>query len=588
MTAVLEVPKKKTIKAYGVEFVSNPQLVTLLNNDLHRELLFFRQGVKMKGYNGPGSYFHEKNVITILSKQRGIELKWNDWLETCLEEYATVDEVLVTGPASASKTYGAAWHAVNFWLCDPENTAVIVCSTTLPGLKRRIWGEIRKIFGAIRPVIGQGNLVDSKTAIQTTKGDMQHGIFGIAVAEGNEQKALGRIIGFHPKRILVVVDELTDVSWAIVDALNNLFTAKDKAQFIGIGNAASIFDSHGKMCEPKEGWGSINVESERWDTQRGGVCVHLDGFKSPNVKAGETLFKFLITQEYIDKRAERDGMDSPGMWRFVRGFWCPEGTTKTILSESLISKFLAMTKVTWEGVTELWAGLDPAFEGGDRCILRFAKTGKDMEGKKVLELGEIITIKLDLKSNVPIHYQIARQVKEACIQRGVDIYHFGMDTTGEGGALASIISQEWEPGFHQVEFGGKPSDFPVSEINNKPCYEEYQNKVCELWYSFRQYLMNSQIRGLDAETAVEFCSRLYEVKAKINLEPKSEMKKRLNGRSPDMADAVTVILDIVKHRGGLGAIVSKAKRSINRAWDKIVETFQIGDSDFSADPMDNL
>ena len=93
-----------------------------------------------------------------------------------------------------------------------------------------------------------GHLVDSDMALHSSKGDLKHGIFGIAVALGEESKALGRIIGFHPRRIFVDVDELTDVSWAIVEALTNLFTGKQKAKFKGIGNASSIFDSHGKRC----------------------------------------------------------------------------------------------------------------------------------------------------------------------------------------------------------------------------------------------------------------------------------------------------------------------------------------------------
>lgn len=586
--AVLETP---SLEAYGVSFPDTSENKKVLASPYGRERFFFQRGYLAKSYTGEGRYFHAKNLADMIWRQKGREqFVWHDDMETVLQEYCQTNEVLVTGPASYSKTFGAALYALQFWMEDPLNTGVIVCSTTLPGLKRRVWGEIRKLFLAMPPQIkGGNNMVDSLTALQSTKGDMQHGIFGIAVAEGNEQKALGRIIGFHPKRILVIVDELTDVPWSIIEALTNLFTGKEKAQFIGIGNAASIFDSHGKMCEPKDGWSSVSVNTERFETKRGGVCIHFDGFKSPNIKAGKTLFKFLLSQEDIDSTARQYGENSPQMWRFRRGWWCPEGTVKSILSETIINKFRAMDKATWEGGFVSWAGLDPSFEGGDKCVLRFAKTGKEASGIDVMELGESVTIKVDLHSKIPIHYQIAKQVKEECTLRGVDVYHFGMDVTGEGGGLASIIAEEWGPEFHQVEFGGKASDLPVSPINPKTCYEEYANKVCELWYSFRTALMGNQVKGLDADTALEFCARLYTVENKIKLESKTDMKTRLSGRSPDNADAVVVVLDTVKHRGGLGSIVSKAIRTINRAWEKLVQDFTPDDKDsFTHDSMENI
>jgi hypothetical protein len=556
-----------------------------------RELLFFKVCDGIPGYEGPGRFAHATTLCNALWRQKGHEVfKWHPWLEDTLEEYCRTNEVIVTGPASGGKTTGAALFANLFWLCSTEDTGVILTSTTRDGLKKRIWSETRNFYTNARKIIGDtGRLVDSDLCIQSYKGATKHGIYGIAVAQGEEQKALGRIIGFHPRRIFVAVDELTDVSWAIIEALTNLFTAKQKAQFTGIGNAALIFDSHGKMAEPKDGWNSVNVESDRWATKRGGICLHFDGFKCENVVKGQKIYPFLLTKEDIDKTADEYGMDSPQMYRFRRGFWCPEGTTKTVLNDSLIQKFMAMTKAIWEGPTQMWAGLDPAFEGGDRCILRFGKTGKSDNGLDTLELGESVCIKTDVTLKEPLHYQIARQVKEECTRRGVTPDHFGMDVTGEGGGLASILSEEWGPGFHQVEFGGRPSDLPVSDINAKSCRDEYYDKVTELWYSFRTILMRNQIRGLDPEAAMEFCKRLYTVDGKIWIESKKEMKARPGNRSPDLADGACVLADVVRHRGGLGKILSKAQSAREAEWNKLSREYAESDDDaFMTDGIEAL
>lgn len=584
-------PDLTRVPVYGVSFnlTNNPQLAQILQGDLTRELFFFKNASTLPGYSGPGTYYHCKNVIDMLWQQQGRKrFQWWDGLETSLEEFCQTNEVLLTGPGSYSKTFAASLYSLVFWLCDPLRSGVLCCSTTLPGLKRRLWGEIRTLFIAVRNMVGAGNLVDSLTAIQTEKGNMIRGLFGIAVAEGEESKALGRIIGFHPPRLLVVVDELTDVSWAIIEALVNLFGAKEKAQFIGIGNASSIFDSHGKMCEPAAGWNSVSVETERYETKRGGIVLHYDAYKCPNVLQGRKIYDFLPTKEDVDKTAKDFGENSPQMWRFRRGWWAPEGTVKSILSEPLINQFMCMMKASWQDETTKIAFLDPAFEGGDRCVLRPALVGKSATGIDQMEFGEAVIIKTDLTQNKPLHYQIAHQVRDTCIAWGVGPEHFGMDTTGEGGGLADIISEEWGHGIIRVEFGGKASDMPVSQTDDRPASEVYKNKVCELWYSFRVSVMANQIRGLDPETAVELCNRLYEVKAKIELETKAEMKVRYR-RSPDLGDNACIGNEVARRLGLLGKVASKGLASSNRAWENLVREFSMDEEEaFSHDGMANV
>lgn len=588
--------EKKFTTKYGVVIPDTKVLRQIQSNVLQCELWHFRLFHDFNGkeaakdYNGGGIFQHAVRAANMLWRQPGKELfKWHPDLETALREYCDVTafgETLVTGPASAGKTFGAAIYAYLSWLSDPENTGVLVCSSTLGGLKLRLWGDIRKLHlaNAEHPMFSTTNLVDSLTCIQSSKGETKRGIFGIAVAEGNETKAIGRIIGFHPPRLIVIVDELTDVGWAIVEACTNLFTGKKKAHFIGIGNASSIFDSHGKMCEPKEGWNTVTVESERWETLRGGVCLHFDGFKSPNVVEGRVMYDFLMTAGDIKRTAETYGENSPQMWRMRRGFWCPEGTVSTVLSEPIIKNFMCMEKATWDSEKKMYAGLDPAFEGGDRCVLRFGMNGKDTKGKDILELGDIITIKPDSTrfNQRPLEYQIADKVKSECVNRGVEIQNFGMDTTGAGAGLAAIISEEWGYGFNRVHFAESASEAPVAPTDFRTCKELYKNKVTELWYSIRQIVMGYQLKGLDAETALELCARRYTSESKIVVESKSDMKSRPGAKSPDLADALAVLCDTVKHKGGLGG-VSKARKSMDREWENMVREFHKADEESYAD-----
>ncbi len=561
--------------------------------------LFFKTTGFITGYEGPCRFEHLRTLCDLIWQRPGREaFKWNAWIESMLEAFCSDNsEVLLTSGNSSGKTFSTALYLLNQFYCSPTDTRVSIASTTRDGLKGRIWSDFRKLHMSAIEVIGKvGHLVDSDICIQSTRGDSRNGVFGVAIVQGEEKKALGRLIGFHTPRAFVAVDELTDVNWSIITSLTSFFTAKRRTQFIGTGNASFFFDTHGKMCEPEDGWNSVTVNSDQWRTKRGGLCVHFSALTSPNVLARKTIYDFLPRQEDIDDTAKKYGANSPEMFRFRLGFWCPEGTTRTVLNHALIARFLALEKADWKDKFLEWAGLDPAFEGGDRCTLRFGKTGLSSAGIETLEFSwrddqpDIVQIQVDVSLTengkiVPIHYQIARRVKLECEARGIPPQRFGMDVTGEGGGLASIISEEWGHGFLQVEFGGKPSDLAVSEINSKARKDEYYDKVTELWHSFRTSLMLGQIKGLDAETAAEFCTRQFTVDGKTWLESKLEMKKREGGRSPDNADSACVLHHLVQWRGGLGRALSETGKRREKEWKELEEEFTDEEPLFETDPF---
>jgi len=103
---------------------------------------------------------------------------------------------------------------------------------------------------------------------------------------------------------------------------------------------------------------------------------------------------------------------------------------------------------------------------------------------------------------------------------------------------------------HEVSFGGGASDDPVSPSDSTPCKEKYSNKVTELWFTVKNAL--PQLRGLDADTCTELCSRFFKTEgkpAKMKLESKPDFKKRF-GRSPDKADCVAIGVHVFRKLGG--------------------------------------
>jgi len=578
----------KGVERYGLQFIEGA-------NEASIELeCFYRNQSEALG--GLGAYQHLHNAIDWLwnvprrfqAQQRGISYDpevhdiyiWNEWTEEMQRAFAEEGWVTVTGSGASWKTTSAGVYGVSRWFCSPTDTVVVVVSTTLDGLRRRIWKEVTKFYRA-NPG-GIGNLVQSRNCIQFIKGSDDAGVFGIAVEKGDVAKAIGKIIGFHARHMVVIVDEMQTVNDAIVDACVNLESGAEHFQFIGLGNARSHFDPHGRMCEPADGWSSISVDDFKWRTKRG-VCIHLDGMDSPNVRAGYDKYPGLLKQRDIDSTIERYGENSPQFWEQRRGFWAPEGISRTILSETMLEKFRAFDKPIWIGAPTLASTLDPSFEGGDRCVQRFPKCGEievDSQRVTVVDPGEYEIIKVDVTSREPLHYQIARQVKDNCEKRGITPRMFAYDATGEGGGLGSVLAREWSPDILGVEFGGRPSERPVSEINPRPCREEYYNRRTELWFGVRVACMNGQLRGMDTETATEFCRQEHQMRGMlIFATPKSEMKVK-TGVSPDLADPVCIAIELFRQRLGImsgAGIVGKKQADTWEAWAKKMDVYSDDD-----------
>ena len=95
------------------------------------------------------------------------------------------------------------------------------------------------------------------------------------------------------------------------------------------------------------------------------------------------------------------------------------------------------------------------------------------------------------------------------------------------------------------------------------------------------------VRGLDAETCIEFCNRLYEatgIPLRVRMETKAEMKSR-GLRSPDLADVVVVGFHTARKRGLLGKAPSKARERNLYEWDELEKEFQDDESLFTTEPF---
>lgn len=554
-----------------------------IQNDIALHLNAFRIGLKKEdgGLGRVRHLFEAKHLIWPETKKT-----LHDWTVRRYKAFCAGHKVItLAGGAGSSKSYDCAYYALLWWWANPEERTVLIASTTISSLTKRIWNYVgsglRDAHGGM-PGIMRTN---PTPLIKYHKDDSLHCVHGIALKEGESDRTLRDIIGIHPKEaLLVIVDEATDVTPAITDAIANWDKGDVKFQMICIGNSKDRLDPHGKLSKPKRGWNSVDPDlDEEWETNLG-VCLYFDCYKSPAIHATyKDKLKFLINEEQIREDEKNLGKNDPKFWRFTRGFWPPDSLTKTVLSLSLVEKYNADKPTRWLGTWKRkLAALDPAVTSeGDECILRFADLGPFEDGTVGLDFGgedSIVSLQLDARSNEPITYQIVRQVKKECLKRGVEPEFFGADTWGFGMGAGDVFQAEWSDNIHRIVSAGAATDRFLTSEEVETAYEAYDRKITELWFAMRTFVSAGQIRGLDEETIEQFCSREYFWKGKrFSLETKKEYKKRMGKEdsptgSPDRADAAALLLEVARLNGFVaGPTQIKLEEEYNweRRWEEI-------------------
>lgn len=484
---------------------------------------------------------------------------WHYWTERRFRTHCgDYNYVSYAGGANIGKSVDIAKIALLFWLSNPKEHAVIVSSVTLESLNARVWGYLVNFLHEMKIQIPFRFMRAQPPKVLWDPNDYQHGMFCLAVKQGDEDKAISSIIGRHPKKgIFVVIDEATDVPVSLLAALPNLASGEINFQATFIGNSNSQFDLHGMASTPKDGWASVDpMQMNQWETtQKKGICLFFSCYESPAIYEKDpvkkkALSKFLFTEEQINEKKVTYGEDSDSFYRFCLGFWKSGSTEGTVVNKEFLSEGKVKLKTEWSGVhpLQIVAGLDPAFSiGGDECILRFGILGMDIDGLIVLDFRELeLLYKIQIKRSIDksADIQIADEVIEKLAQYKVPIEYMAVDATGQGRALGEVI--KLRAGALRPPLKIYSSKLGNGQVNS---FDVKVISTYELWFAFREFIQNNQIRGLDPETITQLTSRLMINKSgKVSLESKHDYKRRMGGispslaHSPDFADAAALVL----------------------------------------------
>lgn len=522
--------------------------------------------------------------------------EWHDWFENrtanTLCENALVG---MPGCSNAGKTFGVVGFAVVWWMIDPNHSSVTLISTTRGSLRRRGWSEVSKCYAALSGKPEQkGRFIDSRMVWQAPiingqKSDDKHAIIGRAVEEGSTQKVADDIKGVHTRRQMVIIDEATSVPFAIYEACANLYSypISSGGEFVLVlmGNPLNRLDQFGRFCEPEDGWNSVTVDSGEWDGRPqetlGGLkprVVTFDAEKSPNIVEDRIVCRHLPTKSTVESAKKYSGGGStPSYWQNFRGFWPPEGLTKTVFSEADMRQNNAYGKHKFTGRNfSIIGAFDHARDGGDRPCLGFAKMGEIEGGHWGIEIMPPIIIPLDANSSMPIDFQLTGQIKRQCqkfIQETIEYEclpeNFGMDATGGGADMADIVQQLWSGKIIRVVFGEAASEDAVSLEDSRRACDAYINKRTEMYFRGANMVQSGQLKGIDRETASELVAvQFVDMRTdgtslkRVKLMSKKEYKLAFK-KSPDLADRVAILCEVARRRGFVLAPMGQTVHKFN-------------------------
>jgi len=510
-------------------------------------------------------------------------LLWPDhdthkWTELALREFCDLVEVRgrgmlgFLGPASCGKTYSVAKFALMHYYVWPEETAVLITTTTVQKLDLGIFGEIKKLHNEARQRWDDlpGVVLDYKRCITTEREsesdvrDLRQGIIGIACYKGTQWVGVGPFVGIKQKNVFLIADEasLCDISY--LRATANL-DKNPRFFFMPVGNPVNGEHTPlGQSCEPVDGWASVKdiTTTTVWDTKYPkGRCINFVGTDSPNFNADGKRYPFLIDQERIDSTLQFYGPHSEEYAAMCLGVMRPGEDSQRVLTKQLCTIHKAFSKATWKGVqrTKVF-GIDAAY-GGDRCVGGWVEFGLDPDDKQIVRVEAPHVIKVGFKRGKEPEDEIAEHVQEVCLREGIPVENIFYDSTGRGtlGAAFARVFGSVIP--VPLEFGGRPSQRPVRldlyiidqhthQRRLKRADEEYGKRVTEFWFAVRWLVESEQLRELPESVAREFYYREWGFVAgsKRDVEPKDKTKQRI-GRSPDEADWLCICVEGARQRG---------------------------------------
>jgi|SRR5215469_1484643 len=477
----------------------------------------------------------------------------------------STQNMIVLGAAAMGKTYSLICYCLLDWLRDPEYTEIKVISTTSGHAKSQSFSTLQRLYqAALIPLPGLS--MDGFVGLNPK--DRHSAITLVAIPQGEDGR--GVLQGYHPvprhkphpifgsmSRVRALLDEAEEIPSGVWEGVANLLASGWGAEAVKVACATNPRDVTSKLAqlaEPNTGWTTLNMDTDKeWVSSERWNVLRLDGADCENVIEKKLVFPGFLTWEGFEKFALELGGQSPKYLTFGRGMYPLAALQNTLIPYSLLEAVIG--QFIFQGRVVGCAGIDLAFEGGDRIVLATGSYGKAV-GFQPLNGTPVLWKKARYCVQVNQYYELPKE-KTIALASSIEIRCKGLnihpdwitcDRTGVGTGVHDALCEQWAGSIRGIMWGSESGQRKLLSDDHDFAVEIYDGIDTEMYARTRKYLefgfiaFHPQVQT--AQLFKELSGRRYQPatkgttgKPRIRLEPKKEFRKRL-GWSPDIADAV--------------------------------------------------
>jgi hypothetical protein len=455
------------------------------------------------------------------------------------------------------------------WLRDPEYTEIKVISTTGGHAKSQSFSTLQRLYqAAIIPLPGLS--MDGFVGLNPK--DRHSAITLVAIPQGEDGR--GVLQGFHPvprsrshplfgsmSRVRALLDEAEEIPVGVWEGVANLLASAWGAEAVKVACATNPRDVTSKLAqlaEPVNGWTTLNMDTDKeWVSAERWNVLRLDGIECENVIERILVYPGFLTWDGYQKFALELGGQSPKYLTFGRAMYPLAALQNTLIPYSLLESVIG--QYIFDQRTVGCAGIDLAFEGGDRIIVFVGRYGRTigftpLNGTPVLWKKPRYCVQADQYYEMPKEKTIALASSIETRLRGLKVHPdwTTCDRTGVGTGTHDALCEQWSPMVRGVMWGAESGDYKLLADDHDYSVEIYDGITTEMYARVRKFLEFGHLcfhpQVLTAQLFKELSGRRYQPapkgpsgKPRIRLEPKKEFKRRL-GWSPDIADALVMLV----------------------------------------------
>lgn len=383
------------------------------------------------------------------------------------------------------------------WAMLKEDTRGVVTANSERQLRTKTWAELGKWYNMyigrdLFRLTATSLFPNDKNKLLTWRIDM------IPWSEHNTTAFQG--LHNQGKRILIIFDEASEIPKIIWDVA---------AGALSDANTQIIWFAPGNPTMPSGHFYNIHQPAE---------------FNPWIAKRVDSRSVSFTNKKELQRQINEEGLDSDFVRIRILGEFPSQGLN------AFISRAIATEAQTREIIPNqnepVVLGVDVARFGNNDSVI-YPRRGRDARTLPYKKFSKITTM------------QLVDEIMKMMVLYNTNLV--AVDGGGVGGGVIDRLKQLNVPVI-EVQFGAKASPPQAGSNRSK---SRYFNKRAEIWGALREWLPYGALPE-DNNLLEELCAPLYQINSEdvIQLERKDEISKRLDGLSPDVADALAITFAI--------------------------------------------